>query len=484
MKIITDLAIVAISLIFAFIIRASIEIYQTDVIEINLYHRYFLNLISSYIVIAPTIVYLFIKLDIYKKDTPKKTTKIIIICSIAFMALGVLSLLLSGIVLPRVAYLIGWIFVTLNLVLARIWFNYLRNLDATNTAHDSNSKTVLIIGGAGYIGSSLVERLLSAGYKIKVLDILMFGDNAIKRFVKNPNLELIKGDLRSVKDIVNAIKGVKSVVHLGGLVGDPACAIDHKLTIEINLISTRMIVEIAKSNNIKKFIFASTCSVYGESNEYLNENSKLNPISLYAKSKIASEKILLSLAADSFAPTILRFGTIYGMSGRTRFDLVVNLLTAKAYYDKKITLYGGDQWRPFVHVQDAAEAVFLTLESDLKHVGNQTFNVGSNEQNNTLLEVGKLIQEQVSNAKIIDSGAGDDRRNYIVKFDKIAKVLNFSPNWTLQKGIKQIIHQLTADKVTDYNDIYYSNYKMLNENKNEIFDYFADEEIKELNLLE
>ena len=158
--------------------------------------------------------------------------------------------------------------------------------------------------------------------------------------------------------------------------------------------ATRMIAEVAKGSGVGRFIFASTCSVYGTSRrwkEILDERSALNPVSLYARSKIACEKVLHKMADDQFAPVIVRFGTVYGLSGRTRFDLVVNLLTAKAVIDHEITVMGGDQWRPFLHVDDAARAVFMALEAAPALVANQVFNVGADDQNYTISQVGEIL---------------------------------------------------------------------------------------------
>jgi nucleoside-diphosphate-sugar epimerase len=256
---------------------------------------------------------------------------------------------------------------------------------------------------------------------------------------------------------------VDAVIHLGAIVGDPACALDEALTIDINVMATRMIAEVAKGSGVGRFIFASTCSVYGASDEKLDERSTLNPVSLYARSKIASEKVLLKMADDHFAPTILRFGTIYGLSGRTRFDLVVNLLTAKAVVDGQITLFGGEQWRPFLHVDDAALSLLQALEAHMPLVRNQIFNVGSNEQNYTIRQIGEMIHQFVPNAEIINMTSENDRRNYWVDFSKVQKTLGFAPQWTVEKGIQQVIEAMRAGKVVDYKDARYSNVKFLTE---------------------
>ena len=322
-------------------------------------------------------------------------------------------------------------------------------------------KHVLVVGGAGYVGSALLPKLLDRGYRVRLLDTFLFGTEPIQDYLKHPNLELVQADFRQVDVVVEAMRGIDAVVHLGAIVGDPACALDEDLTIEINLSAARTVAEIAKGEGVKHFVFASTCSVYGASDALLNENSQLNPVSLYAQSKIAAERVLAQMSDGRFAPTILRFGTIYGLSGRTRFDLVVNLLTAKAVVDGVITVMGGDQWRPFVHVSDAALAVLKALEAPLVSVRGQIFNVGSNAQNYTIEGAAQVIYQMVPSAKLMDMGSDGDRRNYRVSFDKISKVLGYQPEWTLERGVGQVIEAIRSGKVRDYKDMRYSNVKFM-----------------------
>jgi nucleoside-diphosphate-sugar epimerase len=328
---------------------------------------------------------------------------------------------------------------------------------------------ILVIGGGGYIGSALVPKLLDIGYKVIVLDKLYFGDASIAGFVHHPNVEIFRHDFRDVEALVRLIRRAGAIVHLGGLVGDPACAVDPELTIDINVTSTRLIGEIARANGIRRFIFASSCSVYGASNEIVDEKSAFNPQSLYAQSKVASEAVLAELCNGQFAPTYLRFATIYGLSGRTRFDLVVNLLSAKAARGEDITVFGGDQWRPFVHVDDVAEAVFLTLRAPIPAVANRAFNVGSNEQNMTLLEVGERIRDIVPGSRIVETNENVDRRNYRVDFDRIRSTLGFTPRWTIEAGIHQVVDAVKSGHVGDYKASSHSNVQVLRELGSQVF---------------
>ncbi len=317
---------------------------------------------------------------------------------------------------------------------------------------------VLVTGGAGYIGSALLPLLLRQGYQVRLLDMLIFGLDPIMPWLDHPNLELVQGDFRQVDTVARAMQDVDAVIHLGAIVGDPACDLDDKITLEVNLMATKMIAEIAKSRQVVHFIFASTCSVYGASDQVLDERSEMKPVTLYARTKAAAEKALLMMADDQFTPVILRFSTVYGISGRYRFDLVINLLTAKAMVDGEITIFGGNQWRAFVHVEDAARSIMDVLGSQPKIVRGEVFNVGSDEQNYTISEIGVIIQRQVPSARIITNDLVDPQ-NYRVNFRKIQKILNYAPAWTIERGIQQVIEAISDGRVTDYKDASYSNLK-------------------------
>src|SRR5580700_3137557 len=367
---------------------------------------------------------------------------------------------------PRSSLLLAFASGSVLLLLARLWAKLWKHLviqenQLERAFVEQDKQSVLVIGGAGYIGSALLPKLLDRGYHVRVLDCFLYGEEPLRPVLQHPNLEIHRGDFRNVDTVVAAMRDMKSVIHLGGLVGDPACALDEELTIQINLIATRMIAQVAKGNRISRFVFASSCSVYGASDQILNEKSALNPISLYARSKIASENVLLSLQDSNFEPVILRFGTIYGLSGRTRFDLVVNLLAAKAVMEGVITVRGQDQWRPFLHVQDAAMAVVAALSAGPDSVADAIFNVGSDEQNRTLGQVGTLIRSMVPGSVLSCSEDDVDRRNYRVEFQRIREVLRFQPAWTLEGGIQQVLDAILAGKITNYQDPKYSNVKVL-----------------------
>jgi nucleoside-diphosphate-sugar epimerase len=321
-------------------------------------------------------------------------------------------------------------------------------------------KRVLVVGGAGYIGSLLVERLLGSGYTVRVLDSLMYGGEPLHNFMRHPNFELMAGDCRNIQDVVKAIRGVESVVQLAAIVGDPACEQDRTSALEINYAATRMLIEIAKGHGVSRLIFASSCSVYGATEVEVDEQSQVRPVSFYGQTKVDSERALLESRTEAFHPTILRFATVFGLSYRPRFDLVVNLLSAKAAQDGVITIYNGRQWRPFIHVRDLVEAVARVLESPARLVGGQVLNVGDSRLNHTLAEVAEVIGE-VFPATRVEHADNSDCRNYRVSFKKIEEALDFHASYSLRDGIMELRKAFVTGLIADYTDLQYHNQRFL-----------------------
>ncbi len=321
-------------------------------------------------------------------------------------------------------------------------------------------KPVLVIGGAGYIGSILVGELLRQGRRVRVLDSLVYGDGALREFIRHPNLELLVGDCRNLQTVSRAVSGTSSIVHLAAIVGDPACAQDTRMAQEVNYSATRMLIEVAKGHDIDKFVFASSCSVYGASDELMLETSATSPISVYAQTKVDSEEALLQACTERFQPTILRFATVFGLSPRPRFDLVVNLLTAKASQGHPITIFNGEQWRPFIHVRDVVEAVLCVLNAPLSEVGGRTFNVGDDRLNYTLTQVADAIIAVFPEAKVQHAPVSD-LRNYRVSFEQIRTKLGFECSRSLNDGILEIRNAFTAGRLLNYENYQYNNQKFL-----------------------
>lgn len=320
--------------------------------------------------------------------------------------------------------------------------------------------TTLVVGGAGYIGSTLVRQLIARGHHVRILDSLIYGDDAIAGILGHPNVELHTGDCRNIQSVISAMDGVQSVVHLAAIVGDPACDLDHKAAREINYAATRMLVEVAKGYKVASFLFASSCSVYGATEDLMQEDSPTIPLSVYAQTKIDSEAALLQACDADFQPIIVRLATVFGNSWRPRFDLVVNLLTAKAHAEQMITIYNGEQWRPFIHVTDVANGMITLLNAPRQVVGGQIFNLGDSRMNYTLRQVAEAIQAEYPATSVhhIDN---TDRRNYRVSFDKVKNSTGFQCARDLQYGIRELKTALMNGSIADYRDVRYHNQRFL-----------------------
>ncbi|MBP1594855.1 MAG: NAD-dependent epimerase/dehydratase [Acidobacteria bacterium] len=338
----------------------------------------------------------------------------------------------------------------------------LEHASASSTGVGANRgrlKRVLIVGGAGYLGSVLTAQLLTRGYTVRILDSFLYGRRSLEQMPRTPMLEIIEGDLRNIHTCVSALDGVHAVVLLAAIVGDPASRLRPKETIETNVIAAQALAMACKHQCINRFLYASTCSVYGLGNTLLDENSDLRPVSLYARTKIASEQAILSMGDGYFAPTILRMGTLYGCSPRMRFDLVVNTMTMHAFSEGKIRVFGGTQWRPLLSVNDAAESYVQCLEADLADVGNQVFNIGSDEQNYQIESIAQIIAEALNGVKVEHDDKSLDVRDYRVSFRKASDILGFQASDTVGAASKAIYTCLAQGIIPDPTQkIYYNHF--------------------------
>lgn len=324
-----------------------------------------------------------------------------------------------------------------------------------------SGSTILVTGGAGYIGSWVTRFLLAEGYQVLCLDRLMFGRRSLDGVIDHPAYRLVEGDCRDRAVMAPLVAEADAVIHLAGLVGDPACAVDAQLSWDINVGSTKMIAELARERGIR-FLFASSCSVYGVSSEVSSETSQRAPVSIYAENKCEAEDLLLQMVDDRFAPIILRFATIHGLSPRPRFDLVVNLFAGQAAAHRGLTVFGGDQWRPFVHCADVARALVVALDAPREVVDGQVFNIGSDAENYTIAQIAHVVEELIPGTEVRFSDAVDDERNYRVSFEKARSILGYEAGRTINETIAEIRDEL-GKQGWDITDPVFSNVKTVRE---------------------
>jgi nucleoside-diphosphate-sugar epimerase len=294
---------------------------------------------------------------------------------------------------------------------------------------------------------------------VRVLDRLLYGDHAIAPLRGNRNFEFLEGDICDSAMIQDAVDGVRSVVALAALVGDAACEVNPQTTWSTNVEATAQLLDACRQKNVNRLVFASSCSVYGANGqELLAESGHLNPVSLYARTRIASEK-LLKRNHRSVEVVILRLSTVCGLSERMRFDLMVNTLTACASMQGRVRVMGAEQWRPHLHVQDAAEAFVRAVEAPSEAVANDVFNVGTEAQNFTVGEVAAKVAEHIPNTIVEQCGAVNDPRSYRVSFQHIRKKLGFVPRRTVDDAIDEVHAVLRG--VRNFGDEVYHNVKLL-----------------------
>ncbi|MGH8104378.1 MAG: NAD-dependent epimerase/dehydratase family protein [bacterium] len=313
---------------------------------------------------------------------------------------------------------------------------------------------VLVTGGAGYIGSTLVRDLLENGYAVRALDNLTYGDYGIADLKGRADFEFIQGDIRNTSEIFPAVNGVAAVVHLAGSSGDQSCNLDEDACYATNFVGTEMVVRGCEYYGVPRLAFGSSCSVYGAAGDLVDESCAPNPLTLYARTKLLAEGVMLGSSLR--CPTAFRMATVYGISGRSRLDLVLNQLTVKALVDGQMTVFGGGQWRPLVHVKDVSGVYVKWLEADEGLVARQVFNVGADEQNIQIRDLAYLIKQIYPEVKLDVRVMQSDFRDYRVGFSKIRDVLGFHPARSLEDGILEVKHALDSGFITNYKDPKYS----------------------------
>ena len=325
---------------------------------------------------------------------------------------------------------------------------------------------VLLVGGAGYVGSVLAQELLERGYAVKILDRLYFGDHGLRDI--RERVELIVGDMRTVD--AEVFKDVASVVNLGGLSNDPTAEYNPKANVEMNTLATKKLADLCVANGVRRYVFASSCSIYdrGVGNEsadvLLDETSEVDPRAAYSSSKREAEKLLLEMVSDTFCPVILRKGTVYGFSPRMRYDLVVNTFVKSALLTGKMTLhYGGEMWRPLVDVRDVARAYIAGLEAPEEKVRGEIFNVSFHNVriSELALRVRAALRQVGCDAEIVPDYAYHGVRSYRVSSAKIQRVLDFKPKVTIEESVKDMVKQIQKYGYTDYDNPRYYNIRWM-----------------------
>ena len=319
-------------------------------------------------------------------------------------------------------------------------------------------KKIFITGGAGYIGSKLVPKLLESGYEVTVLDLMIYGENVLDNHKK---LKKIKGDIRNKNLLEKIIPGHDAVLHLACISNDPSFELNPSLGKSINYDAFEPLVKVSVESKVNRFIYASSSSVYGIKKEKnVTEDMKLEPLTDYSKFKSGCEKILNSYKSDYFTTTTIRPSTVCGYAKRQRLDLVVNILTNHAFHNKEIKVFGGDQLRPNVHINDMADSYLAVLDAPSKKINGEVFNVGF--KNQSVNELANDVKEVIgSDVKIIHTKS-DDNRSYHVSSEKIRDVLNFNTKYTVKDAVSDLKNAFEKKSlINTFNDEFFFNIKRM-----------------------
>lgn len=319
---------------------------------------------------------------------------------------------------------------------------------------------ILVTGGAGYIGSVLVARLLKSGHSVRVLDNLIHGGESLLGSWTHHGFSFIRGDISDQDAIRDALAKMDAVVHLAAIVGDPACARTPELAIQVNRDASVMLIEEAERARVQRLVFASTCSNYGrmpDSNLYVDEESQLAPISLYAKTKVEVEQFMLERPADGMCLTPLRLATVYGVSPRFRLDLTVNEFTMEMLATGRLVVFGEQFWRPYVHVADVGRAIALVLDSPTEKVNRRVYNVGETEENYTKAQLVELIRKHAPDAIVEFVHKEEDPRDYRVSFKRIQNELGFRVTRTVPFGVSEVARLVSSGIIANPKDLRYRN---------------------------
>lgn len=313
--------------------------------------------------------------------------------------------------------------------------------------------SILVTGGAGYVGAVLVPELLKHGYRVKVLDLYIYGEDVLDGVKDHSNLEQIKGDIRDTSLLQRSISGCDSVIHLACISNDPSFELNPELGKSINLDAFTPLVEISRSSGVQRFIYASSSSVYGiKEVENVDETMELEPLTDYSKYKALCEEILLRHQSPDFTTAILRPATVCGYSPRQRLDVIVNILTNHAVNTSKIKVFGGQQKRPNIHIHDMVDVYLLMLELPDELIAGKTFNVGY--ENYSVRKLADIVRNIVGPDTVqLETVPTDDTRSYHISSQKIDRELDFRPQFTIEEAVKDLIRSfaegLLPNSMTD-----------------------------------
>ena len=325
----------------------------------------------------------------------------------------------------------------------------------------SQLKKILVTGGAGYVGAVLVPKLLAKGYRVTVFDLYLYGEDVLDSVKDNPNLIQIKGDIRNYTLVKNAMQGVDAIIHLACISNDPSYELNPDLGKSINYDAFIELVAIAKKSKVKRFIYASSSSVYGiKEEDQVTEDMPLDPLTDYSKYKAKCEDVLLAASADDFVVTIVRPSTVCGYSPRLRLDLTVNILTNHAINNGKITVFGGKQKRPNIHIQDMTDLYWFLLEQPEYKVNREVYNVGY--QNFTVLEIAEIVKNALGGDIPIEITPTNDNRSYHVSSQKIKMDLGFNARHRIDQAVMDLKNAFDSKMIPDpMDDITYYNIKTM-----------------------
>lgn len=318
---------------------------------------------------------------------------------------------------------------------------------------------VLVTGGAGYVGCVLVPKLILDGYDVRVIDLMLFGSQGLNE-VKN-KCEIISGDIRDIALLEEVLNGIDYIIHLAAISNDPCSELNHELTNQVNFEATKNLIRLAKEKGVKRFIYASSSSVYGiKENPNVTEDLPLNPLTIYSKTKAWSEEEVRKANDENFIAVNLRPATICGYSPRLRLDLTVNILTDHAINKGKITVFGGSQKRPNIHIEDITDYYIDLLKIPKEKIAGKTFNAGY--ENHTVMEIAEMVKEIIGNQVEIETTPSDDLRSYHISSEKIKRELGLAPKKTIKDAVLDLKQAFEQGLISDPKD---SNYKNIEKMK-------------------